>query len=57
MSPVATVDFYQRVNDKDREGQVAGFTNRGDVDFEYPKGHWIRCQDWCLSLTTPPLTS
>jgi RimJ/RimL family protein N-acetyltransferase len=35
----------------------AGFTNRGDVDFEYPKGHWIRCQDWCLSLTTPPLTS
>lgn len=28
----------------------AGFTLLGDRDFEYPKGHWMRCNDWCLDL-------
>lgn len=28
----------------------AGFALRGEYDFEYPKGHWIRCQDWWLPL-------
>jgi RimJ/RimL family protein N-acetyltransferase len=27
-----------------------GFTNFGEVDFEYPKGNPIRSQDWCLNL-------
>lgn len=29
----------------------AGFTLLGAVDFEYPKGHPIRCHDWRLDLT------
>jgi len=28
----------------------AGFILLGDRDFEYPKGHWMRCNDWCLEL-------
>ncbi|HEX6547394.1 MAG TPA: GNAT family N-acetyltransferase [Candidatus Dormibacteraeota bacterium] len=28
----------------------AGFALRGPVDFEYPKGHWMRCNDWRLQL-------
>ncbi|MDF3297323.1 GNAT family N-acetyltransferase [Streptomyces tropicalis] len=28
----------------------AGFTLRGPVRFEYPKGHWIRSNDWRLDL-------
>jgi RimJ/RimL family protein N-acetyltransferase len=27
-----------------------GFTLQGAVDFEYPKGHFMRCNDWCLTL-------
>jgi RimJ/RimL family protein N-acetyltransferase len=27
-----------------------GFTLAGEYDFEYPKGHWMRCNDWRLSL-------
>jgi len=27
-----------------------GFLLLGEVDFEYPKGHWMRCNDWCLDL-------
>lgn len=27
-----------------------GFSLRGEVDFEYPKGHWLRCNDWQLDL-------
>jgi RimJ/RimL family protein N-acetyltransferase len=30
--------------------QKAGFTLQGEVDFEYPKGHWMRCNDWRLDL-------
>lgn len=30
----------------------AGFTLRGEYDFEYPKGSWLRCQDWWLPLTS-----
>ena len=28
-----------------------GFTLLGAHDFEYPKGHWMRCNDWQLDLT------
>ncbi|GAA1604236.1 MULTISPECIES: GNAT family N-acetyltransferase [Kribbella] len=28
----------------------AGFTALGERDFEYPKGHWMRCNDWSLDL-------
>lgn len=27
-----------------------GFTLLGARDFEYPKGHWMRCNDWSLTL-------
>jgi RimJ/RimL family protein N-acetyltransferase len=30
----------------------AGFTLVREQDFEYPKGHWIRCNDWALDLGT-----
>jgi RimJ/RimL family protein N-acetyltransferase len=29
----------------------AGFTLRGEVEFEYPKGQWMRCNDWALDLS------
>jgi RimJ/RimL family protein N-acetyltransferase len=36
-----------------------GFTQLGEVDFEYPQGNPIRSRDWCLDLaqapTPPPL--
>jgi len=28
----------------------AGFTLLGEREFEYPKGHWMRCNDWSLQL-------
>lgn len=28
----------------------AGFTNLGEHTFEYPKGHWMRCNDWRIDL-------
>ncbi|MFF8928840.1 GNAT family N-acetyltransferase [Streptomyces longwoodensis] len=28
----------------------AGFTLRGQLDFEYPKGHWLRSNDWAVDL-------
>ncbi|MGH4032384.1 GNAT family N-acetyltransferase [Actinomycetota bacterium Odt1-20B] len=28
----------------------AGFTLLGECAFEYPKGHWMRCNDWRLEL-------
>jgi RimJ/RimL family protein N-acetyltransferase len=28
----------------------AGLTNLGEYTFEYPKGHWMRCNDWCIDL-------
>ena len=27
-----------------------GFTLLGEVGFEYPKGHWMTCNDWSLLL-------
>jgi RimJ/RimL family protein N-acetyltransferase len=27
-----------------------GFTLHGAVRFEYPKGHWMQCNDWSISL-------
>jgi len=32
----------------------AGFTNRGQCEFEYPVGHPLRCNDWRLDLSTTP---
>lgn len=29
-----------------------GFTLLGAVDFEYPKGHWMRCHNWRLELVS-----
>jgi hypothetical protein len=31
-------------------GGIAGFINRGEHTFEYPKGHWMRCNDWRIDL-------
>jgi len=28
----------------------AGFELLGETDFEYPKGHWMRCNDWRYQL-------
>jgi RimJ/RimL family protein N-acetyltransferase len=28
----------------------AGFTLLGEVRFEYPKGHWMPCNDWSVLL-------
>jgi RimJ/RimL family protein N-acetyltransferase len=28
----------------------AGFTLLGEHDFEYPKGHFMRCNDWRYEL-------
>jgi RimJ/RimL family protein N-acetyltransferase len=28
----------------------AGFQLMGEVPFEYPKGHWMRCNDWRIAL-------
>ncbi len=28
----------------------AGFTLLGEVEFEYPKGHWITSNDWRVDL-------
>jgi RimJ/RimL family protein N-acetyltransferase len=28
----------------------AGFTLLEEGDFEYPKGHWMRCNDWVFDL-------
>lgn len=28
----------------------AGFALRGECDFEFPKGTWIRCEDWWVPL-------
>lgn len=27
-----------------------GFQLMGEVPFEYPKGHWMRCNDWRITL-------
>ena len=27
-----------------------GFELLGAEEFEYPKGHWMRCNDWSLEL-------
>lgn len=32
----------------------AGFTNLGEYTFEYPKDHWMRCNDWRIDLFTNP---
>ena len=29
----------------------AGFVHMGVSDFEYPKGHWKKCNDWRLDLS------
>ena len=28
----------------------AGFSNLGECAFEYPQGHWMRCNDWSIDL-------
>jgi len=29
-----------------------GFELMGDYEFEYPKGHFMRCNDWRFALFT-----
>jgi hypothetical protein len=36
----------------ERDLPAAGFELMGDDEFEYPKGHFVRCNDWCLDLFT-----
>lgn len=31
-----------------------GFEFLGEYDFEFPKGHWMRCSDWRLDLEDLP---
>jgi len=31
--------------------EKVGFRLAGQYDFEYPPGHWMRCNDWSLQLT------
>lgn len=31
-----------------------GFTLMGEYNFEYPKGHWMRCNDWRFDLLEEP---
>jgi RimJ/RimL family protein N-acetyltransferase len=30
--------------------RTTGFTLQGEIDFEYPPGHFMRCNDWRLDL-------
>lgn len=30
--------------------QKAGFTNLGPGEFEYPKGHYMTCNDWRIDV-------
>ena len=34
-----------------------GFELRGEVEFEYPPGHFMRCNDWVLDLFPNDLTN
>ena len=31
-----------------------GFELQGEHDFEFPPGHWMKCNDWSLELTAHP---
>ncbi len=53
--PVGSVgywDAYPKVDNAASNAicRKAGFELRGEVDFEYPKGHPIRCHDWRFDL-------
>lgn len=30
--------------------EKSGFTLKGITDFEFPKGSWMKCHDWCIYL-------
>ncbi|MDQ6827204.1 MAG: GNAT family N-acetyltransferase [Candidatus Eremiobacteraeota bacterium] len=34
--------------------QKVGFTNVGECTFEYPKGSFMRCNDWRVELSETP---
>ncbi len=46
------IHAYPAVDNKPSNAicRKTGFTLQGAVDFEYPKGHFMRCNDWRLSL-------
>ena len=48
----AAVHAFPSVDNRASNGicRRAGFTLVGEVPFEYPKGHWMQCNDWKLSL-------
>ena len=37
--------------------EKAGFTLLGPVPIEYPAGHWMTCNDWCLDLRQSPASA
>ncbi|MGX6601174.1 GNAT family N-acetyltransferase [Micromonosporaceae bacterium Da 78-11] len=47
---------YPKVDNAASNGvcRKGGFVRLDEVDFEYPKGNPIRCNDWRLDLTTLP---
>jgi len=47
-----TVHAFPSVNNAPSNGicRKIGFELLGETEFEYPKGHWMRCNDWRLSL-------
>jgi len=48
----AAVHTFPSIDNKPSNAicRKAGFTLLGEVRFEYPKGHWMQCNDWRLSL-------
>jgi hypothetical protein len=56
MSPelLAQIKVYEQLVDNipsNALGHKAGFSLVEECDFEYPKGHLMRSNNWCLDLT------
>ncbi|HEY8320806.1 MAG TPA: GNAT family N-acetyltransferase [Candidatus Baltobacteraceae bacterium] len=49
---LASLHAYPAVDNvpSNRVCEKAGFTNRGVQSFEYPKGHWMLCNDWAIDF-------
>jgi RimJ/RimL family protein N-acetyltransferase len=48
----ASIHAYPNVDNAPSNAicRKAGFTLLGPAEFEYPKGHWMTCNDWALEL-------
>ena len=51
-----SIHAYPSVDNAASNGvcRKAGFKNLGEFTFEYPKGHFIQCYDWCVDLSEAP---